>query len=197
MSPLFTYNQKLLVVDSKLAANELCCCEPPSDCTECGIYGEGFGGGNEYECVLFLQGRTGTGLIFDPAFTESWSLGSSLRGGFWVLSETPSETPEDLADKDYAISVGGITCEGGKWVVGRIDVGLGTTQVRSTISSSYEGLSGVETTHNYNNVKVVVDKNGCPSGLDLGDFEVQQGVNGPSVHTPLVPDVVVECNPFP
>jgi hypothetical protein len=29
MSPLFTYNGKLLVVDGKLATNQNCCCEPP------------------------------------------------------------------------------------------------------------------------------------------------------------------------
>jgi|688.fasta_scaffold07784_6 hypothetical protein len=38
MSPLFTYNGKLLVVDGKLAANENCCCG--CDCDACNIESE-------------------------------------------------------------------------------------------------------------------------------------------------------------
>ena len=32
MTPLYTYNGKLLVKDNKLATSSDCCCEPPSGC---------------------------------------------------------------------------------------------------------------------------------------------------------------------
>jgi hypothetical protein len=204
MTRITLQDGKLVLRDGAIGTEQACCCkkcEGPCDeenpcpegcrcedgecvpilCDECGD-----------ECVMFLHGRTGEGVIFDPAFTESWGVFGLT--GFWGKNETPSATPEDNADKGYALSVGNITCEGGRWVIAEI---AGGGQVRAQAASFNEGLTGIETIHNYQNVKVIVDENGCPSGLELGDFDVQQGPNGPSVHTPLEPDIVIDCNPFP
>jgi hypothetical protein len=196
---------KIVIREGKVGTEQECCCEKcagPCDeenpcpagcscvdgecvqipCDQC-----------ENECVMFLHGRTGVDGIFNPDGSfETW--GVFGLGGFWGSAEAPPAQPDDRTDKGYALSVGNITCVAGEWVIAEIG---GGGQVRAQASSFWEGLSGIQTLHNYTNVRVIVDELGCPSGLELGNFDIQQGPNGPSIHTPLTPDIVIDCNPFP
>jgi hypothetical protein len=147
-----------------------CCTVPCSDC--------------EDVCVMYAQGRTGTGFLPDEGgFTYDWFVSQSLGGYvFW------SENNGGPTRRSDAVSFSSVQCVDGEWV-------LGATW-RSQVASAEEGLTGKETIRDWD-VRLLFDGSGCPVAVEFLSFTESYGVNGPSIYTPVKPEVVWECNPLP
>lgn len=128
-----------------------CCAEEEGNCEDCDL-----------SCCITIQGRdafcdSGTAIISnDPLIVENWGPDLDLAQWLYISDE-----------RDIQVTVEQFACEDGVILLDVI--------VRETVPGVGGGGNMVTSTRRWQNARAILDENGCPTGVALGDLTESTG----------------------